>query len=35
MKTLKVQIKSIYGKVLFEYESDNNTIKKTLEKAVS
>ena len=33
MKT-KVQIKSITGKVLFEYESERNTIKTTLEKAI-
>lgn len=33
MKT-KIQIKSIFGKVLFEYEIENNSIKKTLEKAV-
>ena len=33
MKT-KIQIKSVFGKLLFEYESDNNTIKKTLENAV-
>jgi len=29
MKT-KLQIKSIFGKVLFEYEADENTIKKTV-----
>ena len=33
MKT-KIQIKSVFGKLLFEYESENNTIKKTVEKAV-
>lgn len=33
MKT-KIQIKDIFGIVLFEYESENNTIKKTLEEAV-
>jgi len=32
MKT-KIQIKSIFGKLLFEYESENNTIKKTVIKA--
>ena len=32
MKT-KIQIKSILGKVLFEYEKDDNTTKDTLEKA--
>ena len=30
----KIQIKDIFGIVLFEYESENNTIKKTLEEAV-
>ena len=30
----KIQIKSIYGKVLFEYEKENNTIKETIEEAV-
>ena len=34
MKTI-IQIKSIWGSVLFEYESENNSIKKTLEKAVN
>ena len=33
MKT-KLQIKDIFGKVLFEYECEDNTIKKTLEEAV-
>ena len=32
MKT-KIQIKSIFWKLLFEYESENNTIKETLIKA--
>jgi hypothetical protein len=32
MKT-KIQIKSVIGTVLFEYESENNTIKKTVEQA--
>ena len=36
MSKLKIQIKHhITGSVLFEYESDNNTIKETLIKAVS
>ena len=30
----KIQIKSIWGEVLFEYEKKNNTIKDTLEEAV-
>ena len=33
MKT-KIEIKSIYGRVLFSYESENNTIKKTFEEAI-
>jgi hypothetical protein len=33
MKT-KIKIESIYGKLLFEHEAENNTIKKTLEEAV-
>jgi len=33
MKT-KIQIKSIFGKVLFEYEKENNTIKDTVIAAV-
>jgi hypothetical protein len=33
MKT-KIEIKSILGSVLFSYESENNTIKKTLEEAI-
>ena len=33
MKT-KIEIKSIFGQVLFEYEKENNTIKDTLEQAV-
>ena len=33
MKT-KIQIKSIFGKVLFEYEKENNTIKDTVVAAV-
>ena len=34
MKKIKIQIKSVLGKVLFEYEKENNTIKKTLERAI-
>ena len=30
----KLQIKSIFGKVIFEYEKENNTIKDTLEEAI-
>ena len=30
----KIQIKSIFGDVIFEYECENNTIKKTIEKAI-
>lgn len=32
--TTKIQIKSIFGEVLFEFEKENNTIKDTVEKAV-
>ena len=31
---MKIQIKSIWGEVLFEYEKENNTLKETLEEAV-
>jgi len=31
---MKIEIKSILGVVLFEYENDNNTTKKTIEKAI-
>ena len=31
---IKIQIKSIWGEVLFEYAKDNNTLKDTLEEAV-
>ena len=31
---IKIQIKSIWGEILFEYEKENNTIKDTLEEAV-
>lgn len=30
----KIEIKSIFGQVLFEYDKENNSIKDTLEKAV-
>ena len=33
MKTT-IQIKSIFGKLLFEFEKENNTIKDTVEEAV-
>ena len=33
MKT-KIEIKSVFGKVLFSYEKEDNTIKETLEEAV-
>ena len=33
MKT-KIEIKSIFGNLLFEFECENNTIKKTVEKAI-
>ena len=33
MKT-KIQIKSVFGSIIFEYESEDNTIKKTLEEAL-
>ena len=33
MKT-KIQIKTIWGKVLFEHESENNSTKKTLEQGL-
>jgi hypothetical protein len=35
MRKLKIQIKSLGGSVLFEYEAENNTIKKTVEKAIN
>ena len=31
---MKIEIKSIFGKVLFALEKENNTIKETLEEAV-
>ena len=34
MKT-KIQIKTMFGKILFEYEAIDNSIKKTLTEAVS
>ena len=33
MKT-KIEIKSIFGNILFEFEKENNTIKETIEEAV-
>ena len=33
-KKIKIQIKSIFGDLLFEYEKENNTIKYTVEEAV-
>ena len=30
---MKIEIKSIFGSVLFEYECENNTLKKTIENA--
>ena len=32
--TTKIQIKNLYGKVIFEYETENNSIRKTVEEAV-
>ena len=34
-KKIKIQIKSVFGDVLFEYEKENNTIKDTVEEAVN
>ena len=34
MAQVKIQIKSIFGEVLFEYEKEHNTIKDTVEEAV-
>lgn len=31
---MKIEIKSVIGEVLFEYDCENNTIRKTLEEAV-
>lgn len=31
---IKIQIKSIWGEVLFEHEKENNTITDTIEEAV-
>lgn len=33
-KKIKIQIKSVFGDVLFEYEKENNTIKDTVEESV-
>ena len=32
---IKIQIKSTFGSLLFEHESENNTIKETVEKAIA
>lgn len=32
---IKIDIKTYFGSILFRYEAENNTIKKTLEKAVA
>ncbi len=34
MKKVKIQIKNIFGNVLFEYEKENNTLKDTLKEAI-
>ena len=34
MEKIKIQIKNIFGIVLYEYEKENNTIRDTLEEAV-
>ena len=34
MAKTKIQIKSVFGDLLFEYEKENNTIKDTVEEAV-
>lgn len=34
MAQVKIQIKSIFREVLFEYEKENNTIRETVEEAV-
>ena len=34
MKKINIQIKSIFGKVLFEYSKENNTLKETVEKFI-
>ena len=34
MSTIKIRIKSIFGSILFEYESSDNTVKKTLLVAI-
>lgn len=34
MAQVKIQIKGIFGEVLFEYEKENNTIRETVEEAV-
>ena len=34
MAQVKIQIKNIFGEVLFEYGKENNTIRETVEEAV-
>lgn len=34
MNKIKLESKSLFKNVLFEYEKENNTIKDTLEKAI-
>ena len=31
---VKIEIKSFFGRVLFEYSKENNTIKDTIEEAI-
>lgn len=31
---MKIEIKSVFGKLLFEYDCEDNSIKKTVEKAI-
>ena len=33
-KTINIQIKTLFGKLIFEYESENNSIKETLLEAI-
>ena len=33
-KTIKIQIKTLFGELIFEYESENNSIKETLLEAI-
>jgi len=32
---MKIEIKSIFGSILFEYDVENNSIRKTIEKAIA